>query len=157
MTEFSFYHLLTTSLEQALPKLLERVAGLGLRSVVVLGSPDRIASVSTALWTADPASFLAHGSARDSPERAARQPIWLTDRLENPNGAQVLILADGATAPIPALGAGAGDDAYVRRLDIFDGNDEAAVIAARERYKTAKDAGFPLKYFRQTAAGWETR
>ena len=145
MTEFSFYQLLHTPLEQALPKILEKVRELDLRAVVVVGSDARIDSLSRALWSYDPASFLAHGSARDG--YPGDQPIWLTERDENPNGAAVVVLADGATVAAP--------ERFQRCIEIFDGRDEAATAAARLRYKQAKDAGHGLKYFRQSEKGWE--
>jgi DNA polymerase-3 subunit chi len=121
VTEFSFYHLLTTPLEAALPKLLER------------------------MWSYNPDSFLPHGSARDG--NAALQPIWLTHRDENPNGATVLVLTDGANVAEP--------DRFERCLDIFAGADQLALAAARLRYKAAKDAGHQMRYFRQTEQGWQ--
>jgi DNA polymerase-3 subunit chi len=145
MTEFSFYQLLHTPLEQALPKILERVRELDLRAVVVVGSEARVDSLSRALWSYDPASFLAHGSVRDG--YPGDQPIWLTERDENPNGAAVVVLADGATVAEP--------ERFQRCIEIFDGRDEAAIAAARLRYQQAKDAGHGLKYFRQSDKGWE--
>jgi len=145
MTEFSFYQLLHTSLEQALPKILEKVRELDLRAVVVVGSGARVDSLSQVLWTYDPATFLAHGTARDG--HPGDQPIWLTEHDENPNGAEVVVVADGATVASP--------ERYRRCIEIFDGRDEAATAAARERYRQIRDAGHPLKYFRQTERGWE--
>ena len=145
MTEFSFYQLLRTPLEQALPKILEKVRELDLRAVVVVGSETRVESLSQVLWTYDPAAFLAHGSARDG--HPGDQPIWLTALDENPNAAEVVVLADGATVAAP--------DGFQRCIEIFDGRDEVATQAARERYKQAKDAGHGLKYFRQSETGWE--
>ncbi|MBV8167225.1 MAG: DNA polymerase III subunit chi, partial [Alphaproteobacteria bacterium] len=124
---------------------LEKVRELDLRAVVVVGSETKVESLSQALWTYDPASFLAHGSAKDG--HAGDQPIWLTDRDENPNGAAVVVLADGATIAAPEV--------FQRCIEIFDGRDEAATQAARVRYKQAKDAGHTLKYFRQSETGWE--
>ena len=145
MTEFSFYQLLRTPLEQALPKILEKVRELDLRAVVVLGSEGRVETLSQVLWTYDPGAFLAHGSARDG--YPGEQPIWLTALDENPNGAEVVVLADGATVASP--------ERYQRCIEIFDGRDDGATQAARLRYKQAKDAGHSLKYFRQSETGWE--
>jgi DNA polymerase-3 subunit chi len=145
MSEFSFYQLLRTPLEQALPKILEKVRELGLRAVVVVSSQARVESLSQVLWTYDPGSFLAHGSARDG--YPGDQPIWLTDSDENPNGAEVVVLADGATVASP--------ERYQRCIEIFDGRDETATGAARARYRQAKDGGHALKYFRQSERGWE--
>jgi DNA polymerase-3 subunit chi len=40
---------------------------------------------------------------------------------------------------------------------MFDGNDPAAVEAARQRWSAAKSAGHSLTYWQQTGAGWEKR
>lgn len=147
MAEIGFYHLLSTPLERALPKLLERGRARGHRIVVRAGSPERVAQLDTILWTYDDASFLPHGWERVG--NAAAQPIWLTDRDENPNRASLLVLTDGAEA---------GDlSSFARCADMFDGNDETAVAAARERWRRAREAGHRLTYWQQTQSGWEQR
>ncbi|MEE8275449.1 MAG: DNA polymerase III subunit chi, partial [Alphaproteobacteria bacterium] len=85
MTEIGFYHLQTTALERALPRLLAKAYEAGMRTVVLAGSEERIEALNAALWTFDPASFLPHGSARDGDVDA--QPIYLTTEEENPNAA----------------------------------------------------------------------
>ena len=44
-----------------------------------------------------------------------------------------------------------------RVFDLFDGNDEAAVAAARERWKAARAGGHALTYWQQGARGWEKK
>jgi DNA polymerase III subunit chi len=147
LPEIGFYHLLSTPLERALPKLLERARAQGYQVVVRAGSPERVAQLDAILWTYEEASFLPHGSARDG--NPAAQPIWLTDRDENPNGASMLVLIDGVEA---------GDlCSFARCADMFDGSDDSAVAAARERWRRAREAGHILTYWQQTAAGWERR
>ena len=147
MAEIGFYHLTSTPLERALPKLLERGRAQGLSIVVRAGSAERVARLDAILWTYDEASFLAHGSARDG--NPAAQPIWLTERQENPNRATMLVLVDGSEA---------GDlSSFARCADLFDGDDPAAVEAARLRWRRAREAGHELTYWQQTAAGWERR
>jgi DNA polymerase III subunit chi len=147
MAEIGFYHLLTTPLERALPRLLERASGLGHRIVIRAASPERVEHLNALLWTYDDASFLPHGSGRDG--NPAAQPIWLSDRAENPNGATILFLVDGVEAEDMA--------AFARCIDMFDGNDEAAVEAARGRWRHAQTAGHALTYWQQTASGWEKK
>ena len=147
MVGIGFYHLLTTPLERALPRLLERARAQGYRIVVRAASPDRVEHLNVVLWTYDESSFLPHGSARDG--NAALQPIWLTDGTDNPNAATMLVLADGAEP---------GDlSPYARIIDMFDGNDADAVAAARDRWRCAKAAGHTLTYWQQTGAGWEKK
>ncbi len=143
MTRIGFYHLQRWPLEQALPKLLEKAMSAGHRSVVLASSAERVAALDAHLWTYDPASWLPHGTARDG--EAERQPVWLTAVEENPNGADVLVLVDGAT---PRDVAG-----YARCLDLFDGNDDAALAAARERWRRWKDEGHDLVYYQQSEGG----
>ena len=143
MADLRFYHLQTTPLERALPKLLERALGAGFRVVVRAGSKERVEHLDAALWTYDDASFLPHGSTRDG--NAARQPVWLTTEDENPNGATMLVMLDGT--------ASAQLDGFQRCLDMFDGS-EASVAAARERWTAAKAAGHTLTYWQQTEQGW---
>ncbi len=147
MAEIGFYHLLATPLERALPRLLERARAQGYRIVVRAASSERIEHLSALLWSYDDASFLPHGSARDG--NAANQPIWLSDRIENPNAAAMLVLVDGVEA---------GDLAsFTRCADLFDGNDPAAVEAARGRWRLAAAAGHTLTYWQQSEAGWEKK
>jgi DNA polymerase-3 subunit chi len=145
LTEIRFYHLRTTALDRALPLLLEKLLARGDRVVVMAGSDERVAALDTALWTYEERSFLPHGTARDgSPED---QPIWLTTTAENPNGAKVLVLTEGATAE---------DGGWSMVLEIFDGNSDDAVAAARTRWKAHKDAGHELTYWKQDEGGrWE--
>lgn len=146
MTEVSFYHLERSSLETALPKLLEKVLSANLRAVVKLGSPERVEALNAVLWTYEPGAFLPHGSAVDG--HGPAQPIWLTVGDDNPAGATVLILADGAQS-----GEMAG---FERCLEMFDGADPEALAAARAHWKAYKEQGFALTYLRQSAAGgWE--
>lgn len=148
MTEVRFYHLQRRTLEQALPKILEKVIERDWRAVVLAGSPERVDALNQHLWTYDPGSFLPHGAARDG--FAEMQPVWLTAEDENPNNATVLVQVDGVMSE--RLG---GFDLV---CDIFDGNDEEAVMAARDRWKACKAAGHALTYWQQTdRGGWEKR
>ena len=111
------------------------------------GPEVRIEALFAQLWTYGRDSWLPHGSAKDG--NAADQPVWLTEKDENPNGAQFLFLTDGAAAERVAE--------FERCFDIFDGNDPAAVEAARVRWKDYAAAGFALAYWQQTASGgWES-
>ena len=150
MADVRFYHLQRKTLEQALPPLLPKVLERGLRAVVMAGSDERVEAFNQLLWTWDPAAFLPHGSHRDG--SADQQPVWLTAAAENPNRAEVLVLTDGAATGT----AGAGGFTLV--CDLFDGNDPAAVAAARGRWRSCKAAGHQLTYWQQSPqGGWERK
>ena len=145
-TEVFFYHLEHRSLESVLPELLERTLAKGWRAVVQAASQARIEALDSHLWTYADDSFLPHGSARDG--ALDRQPIVLTAGEDNPNGAEVRFLVDGA---------GHSDlSAYARAVFLFDGRDDAAVANARQHWKAVKAAGLDATYWQQAEHGrWE--
>lgn len=146
MTDVGFYHLTRLRLDQALPRLLERALAAGHRAVVLAGSTERVEALNAQLWTYEERSWLPHGTAREG--CAEDQPIWLSDREENPNGADLLFLVDGVAPEYLA--------SFARAFDLFDGADEEAVAAARRRWTAWRAAGHALAYWRQNErGGWE--
>ena len=147
--EISFYHLTRTTLEAALPRMLEKTLERGQRAVVRAGSAERVEALNGWLWTYRDRTFLPHGSAKDG--HAALQPIWLTEKDERPNEAQVLFLTDGAES-----GEEVAD--FERCAVLFDGNDDSALAAARAQWTGLKDAGHDLTYWQQSDEGkWEKK
>ena len=79
---------------------------------------------------------------------ASRREMTRSD--ENPNQSQFLFLTDGASSDH------VGE--FERCFELFDGEDDTAVTAAREHWKTYKDAGYDLTYWQQTdRGGWEEK
>jgi DNA polymerase III subunit chi len=144
MVDIRFYHLTRSGMEHVLPELLEKTLARGWRAVVMTSADERAESLTHHLWTYNANTFLPHGNTKDG--HAADQPIWLTAADERPNNAQVLFLTDGAES------AQLGD--YERVCDIFDGNDEEALAAARQRWARYKAAEHNLSYWQQGEAGW---
>lgn len=143
MVEVRFYHMTRTGLNAALPQMLEKVLERGQKAVVQLGSPERVEALNGHLWTYQERAFLPHGTAREG--EAALQPVWLTAEAENPNGAQVLFLADGARRESLV-----GFDLCAL---LFDGNDDTALAAARADWKRLKEEGHELTYWQQDDEG----
>ncbi|HZP07900.1 DNA polymerase III subunit chi [Methyloceanibacter sp.] len=147
-TEIYFYHLEQRSLDDVLPNLLERSLERGWRAVVQAASEERIEALNTLLWTYREESFLPHGTAREGKPEA--HPVYLTTGEDNPNGARVRFLVDGA-----ALADASG---YDRVVFIFDGRDDAAVAKAREDWQAAKARGYAVSYWQQDDAGrWQKK
>ncbi len=148
MTEILFYHLSERTLEQTLPGLLEKCAERNWRSVVQVGSPERLEALDHHLWAYREESFLAHSALRDGNEK--HQPVFLTLATDNPNNATIRFMVDGAVPPEL--------EGYERGIYIFDGHDEQAVIEARKRWKVEKAAGHSVTYWQQNSSGgWEKR
>jgi DNA polymerase-3 subunit chi len=151
MTEVLFYHLKGQTPEQVLPPLLQKSLERGWRVVVQASSDERVDALDAHLWTWRDDSFLPHGTGRDA--EAAEQPIVLTTGDENPNGATVRFLVDGANMAENMAENAAG---YERIVMLFDGDDPDAVETARMRWTKAKAAGAEVTYWRADEQGrWQ--
>jgi len=146
MGEVLFYHLTATPLERSLPEMLSRALARDWRGVVRAGNAARLARVDEMLWTHDDASFLPHGTQETG--FAADQPIYLTLGDENPAGANVLMLVEGARIVVQDASA------YERVCLIFDGGDPDSLAAARADWIAVRDAGLSGKYWAQEEGRW---
>ena len=72
MAEIGFYHLTRSTLEEALPRLLDKAYAAGQRALVRVGSPERVELLDRALWTFARESFLPHGTWREADELRPR-------------------------------------------------------------------------------------
>lgn len=141
MTDVSFYHLTRQPLDKALPALLEKCLERNWKVVVQATGPERVSALDDALWTYSDESFLPHGAGPDGTE----ETVWLTTADANPNGAAVRVMVDGAAPPDLSP--------YKRALVMFDGHDIEALDAARAQWKTLKDAGHAVTYWKQDGDG----
>ena len=149
MTEMLFYHLQRQPIERVLPTLLEKSIERGWRVVVQVASDERLEALDAHLWTFRDESFLPHGTWRETDAR--EQPVLLTVNDDNPNGAAVRFLVDGAAVPTDA-------DSYQRIVLLFDGEDPDALAAARERWSEGKARGFEVTYWQTDDEGrWQRK
>jgi DNA polymerase-3 subunit chi len=148
MAEVLFYHLTESTLEDALPGLLEKSLQRGWRALVRTGSEERRDGLDSHLWTFREESFIAHGTDREP--YAEAQPVLLTTGQDNRNGASVCFVVDGASAP--------SAEGYARIVFMFDGHDNAQLEAARGHWKAHKAAGHEVTYWQQTPdRRWERK
>lgn len=148
MAEVLFYHLTESTLEEALPGLLEKSVQRGWRVVLQTGTEERRDALDAHLWTFRDDSFLAHATDREAfPEE---QPVLLTTSHDNSNQARIRFLVDGATPPDLS--------GYERAVFMFDGHDAAQLDAAREHWKLMKAGGHSVTYWQQTPERrWERK
>ena len=148
MTDISFYHLERSTLEIALPELLEKTLEAEKRALVLARSDAQIESLSDELWAYKPESWLPHGTPKDG--FADQQPVWLTTLDQNENSSSFLFLTNGATSD--------NIDLYQRCFELFDGTDPDSLAAARQRWKVYKKCDHKLSYFQQNASsGWSKK
>ncbi|MDE2362507.1 MAG: DNA polymerase III subunit chi [Hyphomicrobiales bacterium] len=150
--EVWFYHLQRQPLEAVLPTLVERTRARGWTAVIQTASAERLQALDDLLWTYNDSSFLAHGSSREGD--GALQPVWLTAETDNPNSAAVRFFVEGADAPAALADPQAAPTE--RAIVLFDGRDEDALNIARMQFRTLREKGFALSYWRQSEDGrWE--
>ncbi|MEO3998701.1 DNA polymerase III subunit chi [Mesorhizobium sp. CAU 1732] len=148
MTEVLFYHLTESTLEEALPPLLEKSVERGWRAVVQLGSEERRDALDAHLWTYRDDSFLAHGTEHE--RQPEHQPILLTCGESRANAAKIRFMVDGASPPDVSD--------YERAVFMFDGHDETQLEQARSHWRAMKAAGHQATYWQQTPERrWERK
>ena len=145
MVEIGFYHLTRTGLPEALARLLDRTLKADQRALVLCPDAARLKALDVALWSCPEPAWLPHGTAADGDPDL--QPVWLSTEPDAANGARFLFLVDGANTDQRS--------GFDRVFDLFDGNDPDKVAAARDRWRTAKDRGDALTYWKQGPRGWE--
>jgi DNA polymerase III subunit chi len=148
MPEVRFYHLTRTPLDRVLPTLLEKTLERGKRAVVLAENEQQVQDLNALLWTYNDRSFLPHGSKAEGD--GDRQPIWVTDVSEAPNGATYAFMIGAARLDDPG--------SFEMSALIFDGNSDHAVTRARESWKTYKDQDLEISYWQQNdRGGWEKK
>lgn len=142
MTEILFYHLESQPLERVLPVLVEKSLERKWKVVVETASEERAEVIDNLLWTYRDDSFLPHARAGGSED--AVQPVLITTRPHNPNGAEVRFFVDRA---VPQTGEG-----YQRIVYMFSGHDPDAVTEARAAWRALKE-GNEVTYWQQEPGG----
>ncbi len=149
MPQVSFYHLSKTNLEEALPKLLEKVLDSDGRAVVICENDSRVKLIDDLLWSVGGTRLIPHGTANDNfPEL---QPVFVTEKQENPNDANFLVSFNSRDEGFYK--------SFQRTLVVFSGSSEAELNDARGLWKKLKsDSAYELKYFLQNEKGlWEEK
>jgi len=142
LTEHWFYHLEKSSMEAVLPGLLEKTLAKGWRALVKVPQ-ERLAELDGYLWTYTDQSFLPHG--RDDEPLSDAQPIRLTSAANSAENAEAVFLLEGAHI----------DDltGVQRCITLINGRSDAAVAHARTQWKTLKDEGTDISYWKQNERG----
>lgn len=141
--EVNFYHLTRTSIEKTLPRLLEKVLDAQQRALVLTESSTQTNLLNEILWTYSTNAFLPHGTILEG--YANEQPIWLTEKLENLNSANILVQL--SHDPITDF------NGLKKCLYLFDSNQPNVLEKARKTWSNYKNAGYFIRYFQQENDG----
>lgn len=129
--------------------LLEKARGAGWRIAVRGQDKDRMNWLDDCLWQGSDESFLPHGLAGGPHDDL--QPILLVADQAMTNRPQCLMSVDGAEVSAAEV------KALERVCILFDGNDGAAVQAAREQWKALTADGCAAQYWSEETGRWEKK
>ena len=129
LKQLSFYLSGERPVDQVLPIIMRGAMAKGQRVLVVADGEGELDRLSAALWTSNPAAFIANGKASDP--HAERQPILLSTQCTPANGAPVIALADGKWRPQA--------EEFERALLFFDDSKRQEVRAVWRLFDQRED------------------
>jgi DNA polymerase-3 subunit chi len=141
--EINFYYVLSGNLVPSVVRLLEKVYASGQRCVFFSSSEERIKVVDRALWTFSVNAFIPHGDVHFG--FCDKQPIYFTNRVENPNNATVSVMTDTLNY--------SEHQGFDRLLIVFEEKQQAE--NANILYNDLKKNNVNVNYWKQNPKGWE--
>jgi DNA polymerase-3 subunit chi len=146
--KISFYHLTKSALEEALPKLCEKMLETDKNVHLWCKDAEQLEILDKTLWSVGGRRFIPHGT--ESEDFTEQQPILLTTSEENINKASFLVV----TNPL------ASDEIYKnyeRVFIIFSGFSDDHLSASRHLWKKYKNMqNVEIEYFQQDEkGGWQ--
>jgi len=138
MTEVFFYSGSNDKLETAC-RLCAKALQQDMNVIIFSSDEALIDQLDGLLWTFSAASFIPHSRVSDDDRIMAMTPVILSNQIPSNGHFDVLLNLDHH--PPPQL------DLFGRIIEIAD-NSEDDKLAARERYRFYKDAGFEIQHFK---------
>ncbi|MCK4623073.1 MAG: DNA polymerase III subunit chi [Desulfuromonadales bacterium] len=133
MTTVKFVKLERQEKARLLCQLADDHFAVGKRVIIKVQDDNRAISLDRFLWSWDKGAFLPHAFNNGSVD-CLEEPIVITVREENPNGAPVLIMGEPCSAD------------YIRQfqlvIDFAELYDKQLAELSRERFRTYRQHGF---------------
>ena len=141
--QVDFYQLGSTSVEQVIASIAEKLLAQDSRLLIVAEDEGLLARLDRMLWDQGKTSFLPHGIAGGAED--ARQPILLATSPDAPNRARNMLIADGQWRDAALT--------YDRAFYLFGSE---TLDAARLAWKLlAGREGVERRYWAQTDGRWK--
>ena len=141
--QVDFYQLGSTSVEQVIGSIAEKLLAQDSRLLVVAEDEGLLARLDRMLWDQGVTSFLPHGIAGGADD--VRQPILLATSPDAPNRARNMLIADGQWRDAALT--------YDRAFYLFDSE---TLDSARLAWKLlAGREGVERRYWAQTDGRWK--
>ncbi len=141
--DYNFYLSGETSFENTIARLVDKICSLGKRTIVYCEDASFLSVLDDVMWTFSTNSFIPH--AKDDSQYANEQIVLLTQKAENINNANILMLVN-------SFG-----------LDLWHVNNfERIILIFQEKFKKNAELCFSdlkkneqnVNYWEQTPKGW---
>ena len=142
--EINIYHILEGKLVSTLTKLLEKIYLSQKKCIFFSPISERVEIIDKALWTFSTNAFIPHGSKKIG--FSDMQPIYFTDKYENPNDAEVLLMVD-------SFDYSNFDEGLEKIMIVFE--DLNQLTEANTLYQTLKNADKNVNYWKQSTKEWK--
>lgn len=131
-----FYHLISSKLENILPRIAEKTLSSDKKLLVVVSDDQQARYWDEYLWRYEDTSFLPHGKLGDGDEE--EHPVLISTAINALNQASYIALTDGIWRP---------EVLHFERVFYFF--DEIAVQQARQAWRSLKDIDGERHYWKQ--------
>ncbi len=151
MTDIIIYELVKTEPIQAVPALVKKCLENQWKVVIQCASEEMRDDLNSLLWTFEKESFVPHGTESDG--FTEKQPVFLTHKCENPNGAKVKMMLGMIEADeIDSISD------FDRYMIIIDEKDPQILKARDEFCEQLVKTNHQAKYRKQNTNGeWSER
>ena len=155
--DIHYYHLGQSTIEQALPLLIDKAWQQGWTCWVKSDDISLLKRMDKLLWQGEPTDFIPHRMIisegdEESMVHIERNRIILSpsDGVGSRHQSRIVFLLQGAKLP-----AKLETYPFERICRLFNGNHEVALKKARADWVEDKKKGYGLCYWQQGSAGWQ--
>ncbi len=140
---FDFYSLSRWSLEDAIPRILDKIIEKDNRALILTSSEEEAEELCESLWSTSINKWLGHGTIKDG--NPLDQRVFITNEIGNANKSNVLILTDFFY-----------DEkifSYERCISIFSRDNSQAINFSQEISNKKNGCNVELHFWRQKSDG----
>jgi len=146
MQQFSLYYALSAAIDKTVCTLTGKSYERNLRMVILVSNLEAQENLNKTLWTYSQKEFIPHGSNLDP--LPSSQPVYITDKLERPNEADMLIIVNSDDI-IKILNNNAYISLFKRIMIISDLLNQATLTEITEWVNRTKIKDMIIDFYKQ--------
>ena len=147
MQQFSLYYSTNTPIEKTVCLLTEKSYKNNFKIIILTPNSEIQENINKTLWTYSQKEFIPHGSQLDP--LAHLQPIYITNKLEIPNKATLLMIVNPSNI-IEILNNNSYISLFHRIITIYDVLDECILSEVTEWINKIETKDTIIDFYKQT-------